>query len=167
MLYLSALDCREYTGKSAVKAILVLVMLLSAAAAVSCNVHLLRGEAALADFTEFLSPSTAESAALRRRYPMEHFEQAAARFRPQLALIPELAGDWYMSRGEREKAYRRYLRSLELNPRRPGIYRRLAVYAAVQGNREQAAAMLKQAARLFPRNPRYSIENPENQAMLR
>ena len=127
------------------------------------NYDVLKGEYFLAEFTEFLNPSTPDAVRRYAGLPMEKFESQAAQARPHLAMIPELAGDWYLYHGDVERAEERYARALLLNPRRPGIYRRLARLAAVKQDFPRAAEYLERAHRLFPGNPKYLPEHPENQ----
>lgn len=134
-------------------------------AAVS-NIYFLYGEKKLAEFTDYLNPGDVETRTRMTGLPMEKFESAAAAARPNLALIPELAGDWFYANREWEKAHRRYLKSLLLNPRRPGIYRRLARLACSRGDFASGEKLLHKANRLFPRNPKYSFIHPENRSMF-
>ena len=124
------------------------------------------GEMKLADFTDYLNPSDVASRARFAGQPMEKFENAASCARPHLALIPELAGDWFFRHGDLSSAEQRYFEALKLSPRRPGIYRRLARLACARGDFSSGAGLLKQAEKLFPRNPKYRLEHPENRVMF-
>ena len=137
-----------------------------AAVSLWSNFRTLEGEYRLAQFTEFLNPSSVESRQRFAGLPMEKFESAAADVRPALALIPEFAGDWFLSRGDLGSAGMRYLKAMKLEPRRPGIYRRMAQLVCLQGDFERGADLLAQAQQMFPRNPKYSIEHPENRMMF-
>ena len=165
LLYFSALPqpCGELSRKSRWMLPLFAGFAILAGAG---NVYFLRGEIKLADFTDFLNPGDVNS---RSRYvgvAMEKVESAAVQARPGLALIPELAGDYFFAHGDIERAHERYLKALMLNPRRPGIYRRLARLACRRGDFDAGVKLLKKAHGLFPRNPKYSLEHPDNRLMF-
>lgn len=166
LLYFSAFDVLpEPPGRWEKLSVFILGTVIAAVSLWS-NYLTLDGEYRLAQFTEFLNPSSVESRQRFAGLPMEKFEAEAALLRPKLALIPELAGDWFLSRGDLESAKMRYLKAMELEPRRPGIYRRLARLACLQGDFERGADLLIQAQKMFPRNPKYLIEHPENRMMF-
>lgn len=171
LLYFSALSGENgescHSGSRKEHALLFTTVTIIAATGIWSNWTVLKGEWHLAQFTEYLSPTSAES---RNRFlgmPLETFEQQAENARPSLAMIPELAGDWYLSRGNMALAQEKYEKALKLNPERPGIYRRLARLHCLRGEIAQGKAMLEEAHKRFPRNPKYSADHPENQAMLR
>ena len=166
LLYFSAFEVLpEPPGRWEKWSIFILGTVIAAVSLWS-NYRTLDGEYRLAQFTEFLNPSSVESRQRFAGLPMEKFEAEAALLRPKLALIPELAGDWFLSRGDPESAKMRYLKAMELEPRRPGIYRRLARLACMQGDFERGADLLAKAQKMFPRNPKYSIGHPENRMMF-
>ena len=171
MLYFSAL--REETNvvcentKIKQKTTILAAAALIAVTGIWSNWIFLKGEWHLAQFTEFLNPISVESRNRFAGLPLEKFEEQAANARPTLAMIPELAGDWYLAQGNLNLAKERYDKALKLNPERPGIYRRLARMYSLQGETELAKTMLLEAHKRFPRNPKYSATHPENQAMFR
>jgi tetratricopeptide (TPR) repeat protein len=130
------------------------------------NIYFLRGEIKLAEFTDFLNPGDVNTRSRYAGVSMEKVESDAAQARPGLALIPELAGDYFFANGDLERAHERYLKALMLNPRRPGIYRRLARLACRRGDFGAGVKLLKKAQGLFPRNPKYSLEHPDNRLMF-
>lgn len=165
-LYFSASDLPPQGVDKRWKLPVFILGIAVAAVSMWSNFRTLEGEYRLSEFMEFLNPSTVESRNNFAGLPMEKFEGQAAAVRPELALIPELAGDWFFSRGELEQAEQRYLKAKQLEPRRPGIYRRLARIACAKGDFEFGLELLKQAQKMFPRNPKYSINEPENRAMF-
>ena len=166
LLYFSAFDVSPITLCKWEKAVVFIVGVVIAIVSLWSNFRTLEGEYRLAQFTEFLNPSSVESRQRFAGLPMEKFENEAAAVRPALAIIPEFAGDWYLSRGDLENARIRYRKAMSLEPRRPGIYRRLARVACMKGDFEQGAELLEQAQQMFPRNPKYSIDHPENRVMF-
>ena len=166
LLYFSAFDVPPEPPRCWEKWSIFILGTVIAAVSLWSNYLTLDGEYRLAQFTEFLNPSSVESSQRFAGSPMEKFESAAADSRPEVALIPELAGDWFLSRGDLESAKMRYLKAVALEPRRPGIYRRMARLACLQGDFERGADLLAQAQKMFPRNPKYSIEHPENRMMF-
>lgn len=164
-LYLSASEINDKLLKCYGRAGVVLLSITIAAIAMWSNYKTLYGEYKLAEFMEFLNPSSEESRAGKAGMPIAKFETAALEARPHLALIWELGGDWFLTR-DLELAECRYRRALELEPRRPGIYRRLARLACLKGDCDIGRDYLKKAQELFPRNPKYSIEHPENSIMF-
>ena len=129
-----------------------------------CNGWFLYGEAKLAELTDFINPMDSSTRSRVAGLSFEKLEAAASNARPNLALIPELAGDWYMQQGDLLRAHERYLRSVSLNPRRPGIYRRLARLAFMRGDIAGGMKLLNKAQSMFPRNPKYSPDHPANRA---
>ena len=166
LLYFSAFDVLPVTLGKWKKAVVFIVGVAVAIPSLWSNFRTLEGEYRLAQFTEFLNPSSMESRQHFAGLPMEKFENEAAVVRPDLAIISEFAGDWYLSRGDLENAQLRYRKAMSLEPRRPGIYRRMARLACLKGDYEAGKNYLKKAQELFPRNPKYSIEHPENRVMF-
>ena len=166
MIYFSAFEVPLEPPRKWEKAAVFILGSVIAAVSLWSNFRTLEGEYRLAQFTEFLNPSSVESRQRFAGLPMEKFESAAADSRPELALIPELAGDWFLSRGDLASAEMRYLKAMALEPRRPGIYRRMAKLCCLQGDFERGADLLAHARKMFPRNPKYSIEHPENRMMF-
>jgi tetratricopeptide (TPR) repeat protein len=165
LLYFSALPppCGELSRKSGWMLPLFAGFAILAGAG---NIYFLRGEIKLAEFTDFLNPGDVNTRSRYAGVSMEKVESDAAQARPGLALIPELAGDYFFANGDLERAHERYLKALMLNPRRPGIYRRLARLACRKGNFDDGVKLLKKAHGLFPRNPKYSLEHPDNRLMF-
>ena len=160
LLYFSALPGKispEKNGK-----IRIPFFAAAALAAILCNGWFLYGEVKLAEFTDFINPMDQATRSRLAGRSLEDFESAAAFARPNLAVIPELAGDWFLQRGDMLRAHERYLKAVSINPRRPGIYRRLARLAFLRGDPAGAIRLLNQAQAMFPRNPKYSPEHPGN-----
>ena len=166
MLYFSAFEINEKLQNRLARAGVILLSIMLAATAIWSNFTTLRGEQKLAEFMEFINPSTEESREIMASMSIGKFEAEALEARPHLALIPELAGDWFLSRNALDLAEERYLRAMKMEPRRPGIYRRLARVACLKGDLEAGRSYLEKAQELFPRNPKYSIEHPENRIMF-
>lgn len=165
LLYFSALPppCGELARKSRWMLPLFTGFAILAGAG---NLYSLHGESRLAAFTDFLNPGDVSSRSRYAGASMEKLEADVAKVRPNLALIPELAGDYFFADGDLERAHERYLKALMLNPRRPGIYRRLARLACRRGDFNAGVKLLNKAHGLFPRNPKYSLEHPENRLMF-
>ena len=166
LLYFSAFEVGENIQKRSGLAVVFLFSAVIAALALWSNYRTLYGEYKLAEFMEFLNPSNIESQRAMAGMPIDKFELEASEARPQLALIPELAGDWFLAREQLWLAEKRYQRAMDLEPRRPGIYRRMARLACLKGDYDAGLKYLNQAQKLFPRNPKYSSENPENRLMF-
>ena len=166
MLYFSAFEIKDKLQNYLARAGVILLSITIAATAVWSNFKTLYGEQKLAEFMEFLNPSTGESREIMAGMSIGKFEAEALEARPHLALIPELAGDWFLSRNAFDLAEERYLCAMKMEPRRPGIYRRLARIACLKGDLEAGRSYLEKAQELFPRNPKYSIEHPENRIMF-
>ena len=164
-LYLSASEINDKLLNRYGRAGVILLSITIAATAIWSNYKTLYGEYKLAEFMEFLNPSSEESRERMSGMPIGKFETAALEARPHLALIWELGGDWFMT-SDLELAEYYYRRALDLEPRRPGIYRRLARLACLKGDYEIGRDYLKKAQELFPRNQKYSIEYPENSIMF-
>lgn len=165
LLYFSALP-ENPSAPAVSKKLIIPAFTVVALLAMVSNGWFLYGEIKLADFTDYLNPSDVASRARFAGQPMEKFENAASCARPHLALIPELAGDWFFRHGDLSSAEQRYFEALKLSSRRPGIYRRLARLACARGDFSSGAGLLKQAEKLFPRNPKYRLEHPENRVMF-
>lgn len=166
MLYFSAFEVDRPVMDRWAEAAVILLGITIAAVALYSNFKTVRGERQLAEFMEFINPSTTEKRQAFSGMPIEKFESEAAKIRPELPLIPEMAGDWFVMKQDYELAGQRYLRAMEMEPRRPGIYRRLARLACLKGDFEAGRSYLAKAQQLFPRNPKYSIEHPENRFMF-
>ena len=125
--------------------------LLLAVLSFAVNAQWLEGEKALAALTEKIHPSSQLNAARYSGKSVADLMEDAAALRPSSALIPEMAGDWHSNRGDFLSAEKYYRRALELNPRRPGIYIRMANIENLRGARKEAETYLSEAARRFPR----------------
>ena len=160
LLYFSALpggECGERSSKLPIP-FFTGVMLIS----ILCNGWFLYGEVKLAEFTDFVNPMDTSTQLRVAGQSFEEVASAAAFARPNLALIPEISGDWYLRNGDMLRAHESYLKAAALNPRRPGIYRRLARIAFLRGDSAAGISLLNKAQAMFPRNPKYSPEHPEN-----
>ena len=166
MLYATALEFRLPGKKIAAKMVSLLIGAVVAMSAMTLNWRVLRGEYMLAEFTEFINPSTSENRLRFALMPMEEIETRLVLYRPYSALVPELAGDWLLSRGDLVQAEERYRKSLAINPRRPGIYRRLSWLCCHKGDFAAGREFLQQAQQRFPGNNKYSPDYPVNRAML-
>lgn len=118
-----------------------------------------QGEVAFARFYDLLMPGSAEEASRVTPAAIERAYRRVTAYRPGLAAARELAGDYEMARGDLVAAEARYQEARRINPRRPAVYRRMAMLEVRRGNREAAREYIGKAHELFPRNPAYEPEN--------
>ncbi len=117
------------------------------------------GDKALSMLQDKVAPATREIETAMARYTVEELIANAAGYRPGSAVIYMYAGDWYLQRKNLIAAEKYYRKALELDPRRPGAYSRLARIELLRGNRAQAEKYQLSAQALFPKNPQYSLES--------
>ena len=121
--------------------------------------YYIAGDKALSMLQDKVAPATREVETAMSRYTVEELVADAARYRPGSAVIYMYAGDWYLQRKNLTAAEKHYFKALELDPRRPGAYSRLAQLELLRGNRAQAEKYQLSAQALFPKNPQYSLES--------
>ena len=72
-----------------------------------------------------------------------------------MPFVWELGGDFYQAVGDSDYALECYTKALQLDPKRPASYRRLAMYYLSKGNLTLAQEYLDKAKELFPTNVLY------------
>jgi Flp pilus assembly protein TadD len=73
-------------------------------------------------------------------------------------VIWEIEGQWHRSNGNLPAAEKCFRQAFVLDPRRPSVLKRLAEVELRRGNRAAAEDLIRQARKIFPKNPRYSME---------
>ena len=117
-----------------------------------------RGDAALSHLEECCRPSVKEKLHLSTPYNVEKALAGVNTLRPHHPFANSLAGTFFFVRNDFGRAEKYYLKSLELDRRRPGTLRKLADIIEQRGEHEKAHALRKRAEKLFPSNPEYHIQ---------
>lgn len=122
------------------------------------NIHYLRGDHALAQLCDRISPASAEVAQKKRHLKVADLTRDAARLRPREAIPWVMQGNYLLGMGDLAGAEASFLHAAELDPIRPGVWAKLAHIALRQNRREEAEKLMLKAHRIFPKNPRYNVQ---------
>ena len=116
------------------------------------NYNYIKGDIAFTAFYDSISPNNGKKVV---EFEVVHYFKKALQYRGHMPFVWELGGDFYQALGDSDYALECYTKALELDPKRPAIYRRLAMYYFSRGNITKAQEFLDKAKELFPTNMLY------------
>ncbi|MBR7120953.1 MAG: O-antigen ligase family protein [Lentisphaeria bacterium] len=159
VLYAAAIAQLPDTGHQKIPVWLPLSILgIAGVTGSAISYHYLAGDKALSRLQDKVNPATRETEISLAHFTVDELAAAAAAYRPRSAVIYMYAGDWYLQRKNLVQAEKNYRKALELDPRRPGAYSRLASIELLRGNRHQAEKYQSAALALFPKSTQYTLE---------
>ena len=146
-------DAADVPGKLKYALLIFFVML----GAVSCigNWQYTQGDIAMSKLEECCRPPTKEKLHLSTPYNVEKRFREVNALRPAHPFAFSLAGAFFLAGYDVEKAEFYYSRALKLDPRRPGVLRKLADICELKGDAKQSEKLRERARELFPSNPEY------------
>ena len=148
-------DEQKATASKPCKYALILFCAALGIASAVLNWQYTKGDAALSFLEECCRPQTKEKFHLSTPYNVEKALAAVNRLRPLHPFASNLAGAFYFYREDLNTAEKHYLKALSLDPRRPGVFVKLADIAQLRGEHEKAKKLYDHARKLFPSNPEY------------
>lgn len=157
-LYACALSSMDGKMLEKGRVLLIFLAVITIAGGVWSSYYYLAGDAALSRLQDKVNPPSREIAVALSVYPLEKLVADTEKYRPDSAVVPMLAGDWYFREGNLAEAEKNYRNALRLDPVRPAAYARLARLELLRGNRENAEKYMLEAQRLFPKNDDYTLE---------
>ena len=116
------------------------------------NYNYLKGDMAFTAFYDSMSPANGKKVV---EFEVIHYFKKALQYRGHMPFVWELGGDFYQATGDSDYALECYTKALQLDPKRPAAYRRLAMYYLSKGNLTLAQEYLDKAKALFPTNVLY------------
>jgi O-antigen ligase len=116
------------------------------------NYNYLKGDVAFTRFYDSMSPNNGKKVV---EFEVVHHFKKALLYRGHMPFVWELGGDFYQAIGDSDYALECYNKALQLDPKRPAAYRRLAMYYLAKGNISLAQEYLDKAKELFPTNKLY------------
>ena len=118
----------------------------------------LRADAALNHLEECCSPPVREKFYLSTPGNVRRAADRVQQLRPEHPFALSSAGSYFMALRDYETAEKYFNDSLKLDPRRPGVLRKLADIAEIKGDTAKAEELRLKAHKLFPSNPEYKLK---------
>ncbi len=122
------------------------------------NIEYLRGDHALAQLNDRISPASVETAQKNRHLDVKTLADKLITIRPADAIPWILLGNHYAMMQDLDNAKKCYEKARALDPGRPGSWAKLAYIARLQNDEEQAEKLMLRAHQIFPKNPRYDLQ---------
>ncbi len=127
-------------------------------AAFAGNYRYLQGDFTLARLQEKLYPGSAMQRTAAAHLSVPLLIKQLRALRPDSQTSWQLEGDWLLRCGAPDAAEKCYRKAAELDPRRPGIWAKLARLQMHSGKQDEAVKLMQKAHELFPKNPRYDVK---------
>ncbi len=118
----------------------------------------LKGDAALNHLEECCSPPVREKFHLSTPGNVRRAIEQVQKLRPDHPFAFSNGGNYFMAHRDYETAEMYFNNSLKLDPRRPGVLRKLADIAELKGDAAKAQELRLKAHKLFPSNPEYKLK---------